>query len=201
MYRRRRLVAGLALIMVAAVLFMAGMTVAKSVASGEQQPPAPDAGAGAPSGAPAATPASVPTGSADPNHTAAAAPACDPAAIRIEASTDKTSYSSGEQPLLGMKITNTSDIVCTVNAGTSQMDFLVSSDGGRIFSSKDCQVKAEDKLTTLRAGSSETANFPWQLTRSAPGCPTQDAAPGSGRYTFTAKLGADASNKADFELK
>ena len=154
----------------------------------------------------ASSPTPSPTGTAPGSGTQAATPSptngCDLSKVTVSASTDKPSYSTGETPLLSLKVTNGGQVPCEVNLGTSQMEFLVMSGSDRIFSSRDCQDSSDDLVKTIEPGKSETANFPWERLRSVPGCTEVAAKPGGGgaTYTFTARLGNKESPKAVFKL-
>lgn len=205
MYRRRRLVAGGALLLVIA-LVVSGFALAGAFKGGSQQasstktaspdPAASPSAAATPSASASATP------SVTPSPSAPATPTCNQNLVTVSAATDKPVYGPGENPLLTLKVTNGGTVPCEVNIGTSQMEFLVTSGSDRIFSSKDCQASSEDLVKVIAPGASETANFPWSRNRSADGCKAVTAAPGGGGayYIFTAKLGSRASPKAVFQL-
>lgn len=204
-YRRRRLVVGGALLLVIA-LVISGFALAGAFKGGSQQasstqPSSADPATSQASPSAAASPSASPsaTPSATPSPTA---PSCNQNLVAVSASTDKPAYGPGENPMLTLKVTNGGTVPCEVNIGTSQMEFLVTSGSDRIFSSKDCQASSEDLVKVIGPGASETANFPWNRTRSADGCKAVAAAPGGGGayYIFTAKLGSRASPKAVFQL-
>jgi len=205
-YRRRRLVAGGALLLVIA-LVVSGFALAGAFKGGSQQAsstqPSPTDPASANPAASATPSASTSaTASATASPTASATPTCNQNLVTVTATTDKPAYGPGETPMLTLKVTNGGKVPCEVNIGTSQMEFLVTSGSDRIFSSKDCQASSEDLVKVIAPGASETANFPWNRNRSADGCKEVAAAPGGGGayYIFTAKLGSRASPKAVFQL-
>ena len=208
MYRRRRLVVGGALLLVIA-LVISGFALAGAFKGGSQQASStqpssadPATSQASPSAAASPSASASATPSATPSPTAPAAPSCNQNLVTVSASTDKPAYGPGENPMLTLKVTNGGTVPCEVNIGTSQMEFLVTSGSDRIFSSKDCQASSEDLVKVIAPGASETANFPWNRTRSADGCKAVAAAPGGGGayYIFTAKLGSRASPKAVFQL-
>jgi hypothetical protein len=207
-YRRRRLVVGGALLLVIA-LVISGFALAGAFKGGSQQASStqpssadPATSQASPSAAASPSASASATPSATPSPTAPAAPSCNQNLVTVSASTDKPAYGPGENPMLTLKVTNGGTVPCEVNIGTSQMEFLVTSGSDRIFSSKDCQASSEDLVKVIAPGASETANFPWNRTRSADGCKAVAAAPGGGGayYIFTAKLGSRASPKAVFQL-
>jgi hypothetical protein len=145
------------------------------------------------------TPSPGTSGTASPS--AKATPVCDLNLVTVTASTDAGSYAAGQNPVLGMKVTNGGATPCQVNVGTSQMEFQVTSGADRIFSSRDCQATSEDLVKTILPGKSETANFVWQRNRTTEGCNVVNAKPGAGTYVFTASLGNKVSPKAVFQLR
>lgn len=197
-YRRRRLVLAVALLMVAALI--AGVfALAGSAGSGSRRASDSQAASGATTPAGPSMPAQQSAGAvATPSPT----PSCNQNLVTVSGATDKVAYGPGENPMLTLKVTNGGTMPCEVNIGTSQMEFLVTSGADRIFSSRDCQARSEDLLKVLAPGASETANFPWPRNRTVEGCEPVAAKPGAGGayYIFTAKLGSKASPKAVFQL-
>ncbi len=126
---------------------------------------------------------------------------CDPAKFALTASTDKREYGPTEDPVLTLKVTNQNSMPCTLNVGTSQMEYLIVSGADRIFDSKDCQDGSSDLLKTLAPGASETANFPWPRVRSSEGCKPVPVKPLPGTYVLTTSLGPLDSPKAVFTLQ
>jgi hypothetical protein len=198
-YRRRRMFLGVALLIVAGLVFggfaMAGaFNGTEQVSATDNPTPGATAAAPAPGDSPSAAPSATPT----PTPT----PTCNQNLVTVSGSTDKPAYSLDEKPLLSLKVTNGGTMPCEVNIGTSQMEFLVTSGADRIFSSRDCQAKSEDLVKTIAPGASETANFQWAQNRSLEGCQVIGTKPGGGGayYIFTARLGSKASPKAVFQL-
>ena len=202
-YRRRRLVAGLLALV---VLIGLGFAVAagvravsggKETASAESTVPVPML----------TTPAAGPAASAPAEGKETGAPAeepetlCPAGSVKVVAATDAEVYPAGATPVLTLTVTNTGESDCEINVGTSQMEFLVTSGSDRIFSSVDCQDGAQDLVKKVKAGASETANFPWNRNRSAPGCAAVASNPNPGYYVFTARLGENSSEKAVFQLE
>ena len=205
-FRRRRLFAGGALLLVIA-LVVSGFALAGAFKGGSRQasstqPSSTDPASANPAASATPSASASATAPATPSPTASATATCNQNLVTVTASTDKPAYGPGENPMLTLKVTNGGKVPCEVNIGTSQMEFLVTSGSDRIFSSKDCQAYSEDLVKVIAPGASETANFPWSRNRSAEGCKAVAAAPGGGGayYIFTAKLGSRASPKAVFQL-
>ncbi|MCW1249216.1 DUF4232 domain-containing protein [Acaricomes phytoseiuli] len=204
-YRRRRLVAGMAALV---IVFLVGWAVVSLISglsggSGSQAAGTDSTPTASVTSAPAAT-TETESGSASPSTApASSAPPCDPAQISLAASTDAPSYNAGQNPVLTLTVTNTGSAACELNLGTSQMEFLVNRGEDRVFSSTDCRQDPQDLQRTLASGATEKANFSWNRTRSVPGCtPVPEippAGPGS-TYTLTVKLGAMMSPPEAFVL-
>lgn len=191
-YRRRRLVALIGMLIVIGLLAWGGTALA-SLFSGppqQQQPQQPGTAATEPVQSTEVTPESPePSG------------ACHSGDIVVAASTEKTSYGAEEKPVLVMSIENKGSTPCEINVGTSMQEFSVTSGSDRIFSTSDCRADAKDYMLTMEPGTTESAKFTWLRDRSAPGCGSIAAKPRPGTYVFTAKLGDVASNKAPFLLQ
>lgn len=195
-YRRRRLFAGGALLLVLGLTAGGVATVSGALnAKTEQASSTEGGGASEPSGGQTA-----PAASAAPSATPTASPTCDQKLVTVSAATNKTSYGPDEKPVLTLKVANGGKLPCKVNIGTSQMEYLVTSGSDRIFSSKDCQASSNDLVKTIAPGKSETANFPWPRNRSVQGCEKISDAAGAGYYVFIAKLGAKVSPPTVFQL-
>lgn len=195
-YRRRRLVVFIGLLIVLG-LVTAGVVAIASSFAGKTAPAAQPSNSSQPQDS--GTPGPGASGTASPS--AKPSPVCDLNLVTVAASTDAGSYAAGKNPVLGMKVTNGGATPCQVNVGTSQMEFQVTSGADRIFSSRDCQATAEDLVKTILPGKSETANFVWQRNRTTEGCSVVNAKPGAGTYVFTASLGNKVSPKAVFQLR
>ena len=202
-YRRRRLIAGVVLLLVLAVAFGGFLAVSSAMSGGPSSGGQPS-GAAAPESQPTASASGSPTASGDPSAsaTATSGDGCEQNLVVVTAATDQQVYAAGEKPLLSLTVTNNNKVPCEVNIGTSQMEYMITSGSDRIFSSKDCQAESTDLMKTIAPGKSETANFPWQRNRTVQGCEPVEAKPGAGGayYVFTARLANKTSPKAVFQL-
>ncbi len=126
---------------------------------------------------------------------------CPAGSVAVAAATDAEVYPAGATPVLTLTVTNTGSTACEINVGTSQMEFSVVSGSDRIFSSLDCQDGSRDLFKKVEPGATETANFPWNRNRSAPGCSAVASNPNPGYYMFTARLGEISSEQAVFQLE
>ncbi len=185
-------------------LVWAGIVLASLISGSQNADDSASAPTGSAQPAPTASPsapAAQATESAVPAEPSPSDPSCDPDLVQVSASTDAQSYAPDQDPVLTLTVTNTGDVDCPVNVGTSQMEFLVTSGDDRIFSSADCQDGAEDLSRDIAPGSSEEAKFTWERNRSVPGCEEveENATPGS--YDVRVSLGELTSEEATFELQ
>lgn len=139
--------------------------------------------------------------SAEPTSQETEVSECGDADVAVEAATDQSAYQQGENPVLILSVTNESDDECTINLGTSEMEYLVTSGEDRVFSSADCQVEASDNEQTMKPGETEKAKLTWERNRTTPDCEPVEAEPQPGTYTLVAKLGERTSEEQTFTLK
>ena len=217
-YRRRRLVALLALVAVVALVWLliarpwqgsAAEGGTDAAPSATQQVatelPAPQSSTIDSGGTASPDPGASASASATPSETEASpvpsAAACLARHITVEAVTDQGSYGSGQQPQLSIRLTNTGED-CTMNVGTSSQVFTITSGNDTWWRSTDCQSEPSDMIVLLAAGQTVTSASPltWDRTRSAVGtCSDTDrpAAPGGGAsYHLTVEIGGIASTQA-----
>lgn len=94
---------------------------------------------------------------------------CDPAVLIVEAVTDETSYAADQHPRLALRITNSGDVDCHADLGTTTMLFEVRSGSDLYWSSRDCQKNPQSNLVLMKAGQSlESDPLEWDRTRSSP---------------------------------
>lgn len=199
--RRRQVAGGIALLVVAVLIFggvklvgfIGGLGSSSSNDAGAATAPTVSSSAGVSS--------AIASASVQPDATKATKDVCDEAGIKVTASADKESYAAGVDPKLTLRVSNTGTVACSVNVGTSQMEFKITSGTDTIFNSKDCQVDASNLAKTLNPGASETANFTWKRNRSVAGCTKVNTVPGTGTYVYVATLGKWSSEKVVFALK
>ena len=186
-YWRRRLMVGLGLL---AIIVVIVLIVAR--------PGSGDAAVTDPSASPTPTKAAAaPQTEGDP---------CTAASIKLEPVTDKDVYGADANPLISMKITNTSAVACTLNAGSTLQELRITSGAELIWSSKDCQKNAVDAPIILQPNTPQsTAAIPWDRTRSAKTTCDADrnkVKAGGASYHLTVFLGKlKSANTAQFILK
>jgi len=164
-YWRRRLLVGLGLLAVIVVIVLIVMRPGASNGTPVSTPAithSPAASGAAASGA-AAT--SIPT-----TPTTASGAACTAAEVEVQAITDATSYTATQTPKLSVSLTNKGTVACTLNAGTSQQVFTITSGTEVYWKSTDCQAQKVDAEVLLQPGKTIASQTPidWDRTRSDP---------------------------------
>jgi hypothetical protein len=198
-YWRRRLVVGLGLIAVLVLIFL--IIVRPGSSSGEPQP----------TDAPEAAQQSDESGSGGKAGAAEEAPAdgsaCNPAQVAVEAITDAVEYPPGQEPQLSVSITNTGSKACTLDVGTAQQVFTVTSGDDVYWDSTHCLKDPVEAQVSLEPGVpvSSATPIPWDRTRSAPDTcdvPTREAAPSGGAsyYLTVTVAGIESAQPKQFLL-
>lgn len=166
-YWRRRIVVGLGLVAVIAIIMLIVFRPAGDT------PPVD------------AEPSTEPSSSvsSEPTDTVAE---CDPLDILLEPVTDANSYASGVQPQVAIKVTNVGTVACSINLGTTKQELRITSGSDNIWSSKDCQVDPVDAVRELDPEESmQTPFIPWDRTRSSTStCDTTRSQVGAGGASY-----------------
>lgn len=183
-------------------------------AAGEAAPPAPTAPA-------ASDPPEEPSSTADPDETEGpedpevtpnpeAEPEVGPCVdgnIQVVAVTDATSYRSGVLPKLSIELSNTGSVACTMNVGSSQQSFTITSGRDVWWRSTDCQSESSEMIVTLEAGQKVSTQTPieWRRERSSVSTCESDSrprAPGGGAsYHLAVSIGGfDSARTKQFFL-
>lgn len=205
-YRRRRLVLLVAMILVVAIIGVAvWLLVARPWAQATEAGPAPTSTATAPP-TPLSTPSPSPTqtqaGEAPtdgPSIEQSPGPvACEARDVEVAAVTDADSYQPGVLPNLSISLTNRGAEDCTIDVGSTTQVFTVSSGADVWWRSTDCQVNPSSMIATLAAGATVTSKVPvvWDRTRSSVETCAQEnrpRAPGGGAsYHVSVEIGGFA---------
>ncbi|MGB4137952.1 MAG: hypothetical protein WA971_15405 [Microbacterium sp.] len=178
-YRRRRLaVAGAGIVLVVAIAALVWLLIAQPWAGAAEggaasQSPSPEAGTSAtPVTSDTPTPAPEQSGSAEPVPSDSPTPAivaCTAADVQVEALSDADTYAAGVLPKLSIRLKNVGPSDCTINVGSTQQVFTVTSGNDVWWRSTDCQQNPSDMIVTLAKGQTVTSAQPveWDRTRSA----------------------------------
>ncbi|CAL4858674.1 hypothetical protein MMM2322_00310 [Microbacterium sp. MM2322] len=192
MYRRRRLaVLLLALLIVGGIVALVVWQPWRAMTDAASQPaggasasatPAPTSSAAPSASTPTATPSPRVTSSADGDTgaqgdgdgesdggTASDVAPCTTGDVTVTATTDKSSYGTGELPKLSITLVNDTDLPCLINVGTAAQTFEITSGSDTWWRSTDCQSEPSDQIVQLDAGKTVTSATPivWDRTRSA----------------------------------
>lgn len=145
---------------------------------------------------------SIPTTSAS-----ASGQPCKPADVKVEAVTDKDVYAPGELPQLSVALTNTGSKSCTIDAGTAQQLFTITSGSEVYWKSTDCQSDKVDAVVLLEPAKTISSQAPitWDRTRSDPatcqGNREQVPAAGVSYHLETSVSGVKSSETKQFILQ
>jgi hypothetical protein len=121
--------------------------------------------------------------------------------LAITVRTDKASYAPGQDPLITLKVTNSSSAACRRDLGSAALELQVKAGTVREWSSDDCNPGGNPKLVTLQPGDSESVTVTWNRLRSAPGCPDGLGAAPPGAYESIGRAGTLVGGQADFRLE
>lgn len=97
---------------------------------------------------------------------------CEAGQVVVSAVTDSDSYAAGVDPQLSWTLVNNGDQTCTLNVGTAQQVFTVTSGSETIWTSKDCQKDAADfplEIEPASSGAKPTVSstISWNRERSS----------------------------------
>ena len=155
-YWRRRLIVGLGLLAVIAIILL---IIFGPKASSDTATTSPSASETDPSAAESSTPAAT---------DASGSVICDPAKLTLEAITDESSYAEGQNPQLSFSIKSTMTEPCVVEAGSDIQEFVITSGSDEIWNSKHCQTDGESGTVVLQPGVPvQSSSIEWDRTRSA----------------------------------
>lgn len=133
------------------------------------------------------TDAPAPAGStsedaAEPTTDPAAAPAeCAAPDLSVQVAADAPAYTLGQTATFTLTITNGGAAPCTVDAGRTATQLVITSGTDRIWSSADCEP-GDPRLLLLDTGGTDVSTIAWATDRSAPECPADLPAIGAGTY-------------------
>lgn len=128
--------------------------------------------AGALGGASAPAPTEL-TGdsSAEPSTGPAAPVECIAPGLTVQLTADAPTYALGQTATFTVTIANGGAAPCTVDAGRTAAQLVITSGSDRIWSSADCEP-GDPRLLLLDTGGTDVSTIAWATDRSAPECPT-----------------------------
>jgi hypothetical protein len=143
------------------------------------------------------------TTSAEPSAAATDAEpaACADSDIKVEATTDSSTYPVGSTPRLTLTITNTGTVACKRDVGPKANELLITSGGYHVWSSDDCNASNKSKMATLKPKEPVASSITWDGHLSEPGCANgEGAAAKAGTYRVTGRNGKVESDPTPFSL-
>lgn len=142
-----------------------------------------------------------PSPSPSSSSPAALEPLCRDSAVQVTAGTDKTVYDRGERPELALKVMNLSSEPCTLNVGTTQQAFeITTAEGEDVFSTEVCQADPQDQDMVLVPHDEQTALFEWNRRTSEKDCTKRGELVEPGSYRLQVSLGDRRSPTVAFRL-
>ena len=162
--------------------------------------------------------AAQPSGSAEPETSASAEPSgsaeaspsasasgepveCLDSAIKVEATTDSSTYPVGATPALTLTIINKGDVACKRDVGPKANELEITSGGYHVWSSDDCNASSKSKVVTLEPGDKVASSITWDGRLSQKGCPDPEGDPAkAGSYDLVGRNGKVDSSQTPFSL-
>jgi hypothetical protein len=108
---------------------------------------------------------------------------------------------AGQQPRLGMNVTNVGKQTCRQDvSGAKQVYTVYTAAGDRVWSTADCFPGEGTEVRTLAAGQKASFVIVWSGTTSAPGCTAPREKVKAGKYTLVVQLGDLKSKPLAFTM-
>jgi hypothetical protein len=125
---------------------------------------------------------------------------CPDASIKVETTTDSSTYAVGTTPRLTLTITNTGTVDCLRDVGPKANELEITSGGYHVWSSDDCNASDKSKVVTLAAGEKVGSSITWNGRLSQNGCPNTGTAAKAGRYDLVGRNEKVESEPTAFAL-
>jgi hypothetical protein len=153
---------------------------------------------------PSSSASSTPEASASASASAAAdgePVECLDSAIKVEATTDASTYPVGSTPRLTLTIINSGDVACKRDVGPKANELEITSGGYHVWSSDDCNASSKTKVVVLDPGEKVASSITWDGHLTQKGCPNgEGAAAKAGRYDLVGRNGNVTSESTPFAL-
>ena len=126
---------------------------------------------------------------------------CPDSVIKVEATTDASTYPVGATPKLTLTITNTGSVACKRDVGPKANELEITSGGYHVWSSDDCNASNKSKVVTMQPDEPFGSSITWDGHLSQKGCPDgEGAAAKAGRYDLEGRNGEVTSDSTPFAL-
>jgi len=126
--------------------------------------------------------------------------ACPNSSIQVAASTDKSSYRRGQDPVLTLSITNIGPVACTRDVGPKANSLTITSGGYHVWSSDDCGAGTTSKIKTLKPNKTLAVSITWDGMVTQKGCPNAGTPAKPGNYQVTGKNMKAKSPESSFTI-
>ena len=217
-YWRRRLFVGAAVVFVVVLLVLTVRTLLGGSSSPQADGATPPAtGTSTTSGTSPAPASPDPTANPTTNSTTAPAPLtsaagrtsalpsatpapCSVAQLRLAATVAEDRYGVGDQPVVGLQVTDIGSAPCVQDVADSQIELRIYNGASRVWGSHDCKVEPGTVLRTFAPGQPAVFTITWSGLSSQPGCAGTRQRVGVGTYTVYASLAGHPATAAQFTI-
>jgi hypothetical protein len=125
---------------------------------------------------------------------------CSRGDVVLSLFSSQDSYGPGQIPAFDVDVVSTSERTCTFNVGPKYLALVITSSGGRVWSSADCVAGQGSLLTDLVRGVPAVLPISWGRETSAPGCAMRSRRVPGGTYAAVASDGQLASATEEFRI-
>jgi hypothetical protein len=119
--------------------------------------------------------------------------------IEVRARTSHEVYDASTAPLLIMEIEHIGSEECTLDVGTAEQEYRVSTGGREIFTTAQCDLEGEPLEIDLEPGQTERANMLWPRSDSSVDC-SEPADLATADYELTVAVSGITSAPHTFEM-
>jgi hypothetical protein len=200
---RRGAIVVVAITVVVALWWLIGGLLGRGDATSAPDSTGPSASA-VPSGDAGGGEASAPGSAApSPKQSTAQTPvtACPDSVIKVNATTDSSTYPVGSSPKLTLTIINTGDVTCKRDIGPKANEMEITSGGYHVWSSDDCNAGQKSKIVKMKPKAKFAVSISWNGRLSQKGCPNgPGAAAKAGRYELVGRNLGVTSDPTPFAL-
>ena len=133
---------------------------------------------------------------AEPTATASEenqAPQACGSTLQVSVSVDQQSYAAGQNPQITAHVGSTSQSPCTVNLGTSNVNYVITSGPAQVFDSRTCQGPGTAQETVIKPGETVTTAMTWDRQMTVYGCGEASLPAQTGYYWVTATVNGVSS--------
>ncbi|MGX6396740.1 hypothetical protein [Rothia kristinae] len=114
-------------------------------------------------------------------------------ALTVSTTVDQQAYAAGQQPVITTTVANGSQNPCTVDLGSANITYQITSGPAHVYSSQTCQAQPTHDEATLQAGAKQTTSLTWDRGMNAYGCGQAAQQAKTGYYWVTATVNGVSS--------